>query len=101
MGKITIIARNISEEASGNIRSDASHIVNQSGGKIIQNSEKGINYNTYQDRQPPTDIRIKKVEGPYDSNNKLIDKIELGKLYSFKATPTRKPTFIEIALIKW
>jgi len=101
MGKITILANNISEEASGNIRSDASHIVNQSGGKIIQNSEKGINYNNYQDRQPPTDIRIKKVEGPYDSNNKLIDKIELGKLYSFKATPTRKPTFIEIALLKW
>lgn len=101
MGKITILANNISEEASGNIRSDASHIVNQSGGKIIQNSEKGINYNNYQDRQPPTDIRIKKVEGPYDSNNKLIDKIELGKLYSFKATPTRKPTLIEIALLKW
>ncbi|SHL78107.1 DUF3289 family protein [Flavobacterium saccharophilum] len=101
MGKITILANNISEEASGNIRSDASYIVNQSGGKIIQNSEKGINYNNYQDRQPPTDIRIKKVEGPYDSNDKLIDKIELGKFYSFKATPTRKPTFIEIALLKW
>jgi hypothetical protein len=101
MGKITIIANNISEEASGNIRSDASHIVNQSGGKIIQNSKKGINYNNYQERQPPTDIRIKKLEGPYDSNHKLIDKIELGKFYSFKATPTRKPTFIEIALLKW
>lgn len=101
MGKITIIANNISEEASGNIRSDASHIVNQSGGKIIQNSDKGINYNDYQDRQPPTDIRIKKVEGPYDVNDKIADKIELGKFYVFKATPTRKPTFVEIALLKW
>jgi hypothetical protein len=101
MGKITIIANNISEEASGNIRSDASHIVNQSGGKIIQNSDKGINYNDYQDRQPPTDIRIKKVEGPYDGNDKIADKIELGKFYVFKATPTRKPTFVEIALLKW
>ncbi len=101
MGKIIIIANNIHENASGSIRNDASHIVNQTNGKFIQNSHTGINYLNHQDRQPPTDIRITKVEGPFDVNNKLIDKIELGKSYIFKATPTRKPTITEIALLKW
>lgn len=101
MGKITIIANNIFENASGSIRNDASHIVNQTNGKFIQNSDTGINYLNHQDRQPPTDIRITKVEGPFDGNDKLVDKIELGKSYSFKATPTRKPTITEVALLKW
>jgi hypothetical protein len=101
MGTITIIAKNISEKASGSIRNDASHIVNHSGGKFSQNSGKGINYDKNVDRKPPTDIRITKVEGPFDGNGKLVDKIELGKSYAFKATPSRKPTVTEIALLKW
>ncbi|MEN2412283.1 DUF3289 family protein [Flavobacterium mesophilum] len=101
MGRITIVAKNILEEALGTIRNDASHIVNRSGGKIIQNADKAINYNDKQDRQPPTNIRISKVEGPFDDNDKLVDKIELGKSYSFKATPTRKPSITEVALLKW
>lgn len=101
MGKITIIAHDIFENASGSIQNDASHIVNQSGGKIIQIADKELTYNKNQDRKPPTDIRINKVEGPFDDNGKLVDKIELGKSYAFKATPTRKPSVIEIALLKW
>ncbi|MTH16639.1 hypothetical protein [Flavobacterium sp. LC2016-01] len=101
MGNITIIAKNICENASGSIRNDASQIINQSGRKIIQNSNTGINYLNHQDRQPPTDIRITKVEGPFDASDNLVDKIELGKSYTFKATPTRKPTITEIPLLKW
>ena len=100
MGKITIIAKNIIENASGSIRNDASQIINQTGGKFIQNA-KAINYNDHQDRKPPTDIRITKLEGPFDGNDKLVDKIELGKTYSYKAIPTREPSITEVALLKW
>lgn len=101
MGKITIIAHNIFENATGSIRNDASEIINQTGGKFSQNAGKKITNDINQDRQPPTDIRINKVEGPFDGNDKLVDKIELGKSYAFKATTTRKPNKTEIALLKW
>lgn len=101
MGNITIIAKNIYENVVGSIRNDASHIINQTNEKFIQNSDTGVNYLNCQDRQPPTDIRIKKVEGPFEGNDKLVDQIELDKAYIFKATPTRKPTITEVALLKW
>jgi len=101
MGKIIIMAKNIFEEASGTIRSEASHIINQSGGRMIQHGEQGIGYYDEKDRQPPTDIRITKVEGPFITHEKLVDEIEVSKSYIFKATPTRIPNIAEVAMLKW
>lgn len=101
MGNITTIANNFSENASGSIREDAAQIRNHSGKQVVQNGEKGVNYDKNKDRKPPTDIRITKVEGPFDVNGKLVEKITLDKFYVFKATPTRKPTKIELPLLKW
>jgi len=101
MGKITILANNFSDNASGSIRDDAAEIVNQSSNKIVQNGEKGVNYDKNTDRKPPTDIRIKKLEGPFDDKGKLVEKINLGTSYIFKATPTKKPTKTELTLLKW
>lgn len=101
MGKIIILAKNFHENASGSIRDDGAHITNQSEKKVVQNGAKGINNDKNKDRKPPTDIRIAKVEGPFDGNGKLVDKIVLGTSYVFKATPTRKPKKEEIALLKW
>ena len=101
MGKITILANNFFENASGSIRDDASEIITQSAKKVVQNGEKGVNYDKNIDRKPPTDIRITKVEGPFDDKGKLVEKISLGTSYIFKATPTRKPTDAEVKLLKW
>ncbi|PKB18716.1 DUF3289 family protein [Flavobacterium sp. 5] len=101
MGKITIIANNFFENASGSIRDDGAQISNQSTKKVVQNSKKEISYDKNKDRKPPTDIRITKVEGPFDGNGKLVDKIVLGASYIFKATTTRKPTVPELKLLKW
>lgn len=101
MGNITILAKNFSENASGSIREDAAQIRNQSEKKVVQNGEKGVNYDKNKDRKPPTDIRITKVEGPFDVNGKLVEKIVLDTFYIFKATPTRKPTAAELTVLKW
>lgn len=101
MGVITIIANNFFENASGSIRDDGSSILTQSSKNVIQNGGKGENYDKNKDRKTPTDIRITKVEGPFDGKGKLVDNVVLGTSYSFKATPTRKPTVSEVALLKW
>jgi len=101
MGKINIIAKNFSENASGSIREDAAQIRNYSEKQIVQNGENGVNYDKNKDRKPPTDIRVTKVEGPFDANGKLVEKIALGTSYVFKAILTRKPTVTELKLLKW
>ncbi|SNR31445.1 hypothetical protein [Flavobacterium sp. ov086] len=101
MGDITIIAKNFAENASGCIREDAAQIRNQSGKKVVQNGDKGINFDKNKDRKPSTDIRITKVEGPFDANGKLVENVVIGRSYLFKATPTRKPSKTELPLLKW
>lgn len=101
MGNITIIANNFFENASGSIRDDGAEIRNQSANKVVQNGGEGVNYDKNKDRKTPTDIRITKVEGPFDDKGKLVEKISLGTFYVFKATATRKPTIVELKLLKW
>ncbi|MGA9638912.1 hypothetical protein [Flavobacterium sp.] len=101
MGKITILANNFFENSSGSIREDASEIKTQSAKKVVQNGQKGVAYDKNKDRKPLTDIRITKLEGPFDTNGKLVDKIALGTFYVFRATPSRDPKKEEIALLKW
>ena len=94
MEKITILANNFFENSSGSIREDASEIKTQSAKKVVQNGEKGVTYDKNKDRKPLTDIRITKLEGPFDDKGKLVDKIILGTSYFFKATTTRKPKVV-------
>jgi hypothetical protein len=101
MGAINIFATDFKENVSGSIREDGGQILNQSEAKVVQNGAKGVDYDKNKDRKPPTDIRITKVEGPFDAKDKLVDKIVLGTSYIYKATPSRKPKKEEIALLKW
>jgi hypothetical protein len=101
MGVINIFANDFIENASCSIIEDGSQIANLSATKFMQSSDKMINYDKNKDRTPPTDIRITKVEGPFDGKGTLVKKIVLGTSYIFKATPTRKPTVAEVALLKW
>jgi hypothetical protein len=101
MGVINIFATDFIENASGSIIEDGGEIVNLSEAKVVQNGAKGIDYDKNKDRKPPTDIRITKVEGPFDDKGKIVDKIVLGTFYVYKATTSRKPTVTEIGLLKW
>jgi hypothetical protein len=101
MGVINVFATNFKENVSGSIREDGGQIVNQSKAKVVQNGAKGVDYDKNKDRKPPTDIRITKVEGPFDDKGKLVDKIVLGTSYIYKATTSRKPKKEEIAMLKW
>ncbi|EKT3967193.1 hypothetical protein NTJ12_002275 [Flavobacterium psychrophilum] len=101
MGVINIFANNFIENASGSIVEDGGEIVNLSEAKVVQNGAKGVDYDKNKDRKPPTDIRITKVEGPFDDKGKIVDKIVLGTFYVYKATTSRKPTVTEIGLLKW
>ena len=101
MGAINILATDFKENVSGSIREDGGQILNQSEAKVVQNGAKGVDYDKNKDRKPPTDIRITKVEGHFDTKDKLVDKIVLGTSYIYKATPSRKPKKEEIALLKW
>jgi len=44
---------------------------------------------------------VKKVEGPFDEENKLIETTEVGKTYIFKATEFEKSTLSPIKNIWW
>ena len=96
-----ILANNFHENATGSIRDDGAEIITQSGKKVVQNGGKGVTYDKNKERKPPTDLRVTKVEGPFDSKGKKIDKVVLGTYYIYKATTTRMPTVTEVALLKW
>lgn len=39
---------------------------------------------------------VEKIEGPFDENNELVDEMEVGKTYIFKATKFKESTFTPI-----
>ena len=102
-GNIIIIAKNIIENSGGSIRQDAGgNIINHAGGRLIQTAEKGIKYGKYQKPKPPTDVRVTKLEGPFENiDGKPVDKIKLRTPYLYKASLTRKPSPIEEGFLRW
>ena len=63
--------------------------------------ESGVTFNKPKKYQPKTDLKITKVEGPFDDNDKLVKVVKKGVFYTYKATPSRKPDEAEIKLLKW
>lgn len=48
-----------------------------------------------------TDVKVTKVEGPFDENKELVQKVKANELYTYYATPSRIPTDFELKLLKW
>jgi len=76
------------------------------GKDIVYNASKAININgksgvVFGQPDQLTDLRIIKLEGPYDETGKLVSEIKAGQSYSYLATPTRTPTASEVLLLKW
>ncbi|TRW25665.1 DUF3289 family protein [Flavobacterium zepuense] len=99
MTRIRNVGGKITETTGGNETLHA-------GKDIIYNASKAINIkgnNGVVFGQPGqlTDLRITKLEGPYDETGKLVSEIRVGQSYSYLATPTRTPTASEVLLLKW
>ncbi len=78
------------------------NIVENSLGVNSETSEAGrINFGSPKTYTPKTDLKITKVEGPFDENDKVVKVVNKGVFYTYKATASRKPTEIELKLLKW
>ncbi|QOG89111.1 hypothetical protein HUE46_03320 [Flavobacterium columnare] len=102
MGKTTIVKGNVFLTTGGNFKVHSKeNIENHSQQQVIQKGvDKGVTHNKPKSATL-TDLKIIKVEGPFDENDKLMDKIGFEKFYTYKATPSRKPTEAEVKLLKW
>ncbi|PDS23237.1 hypothetical protein [Flavobacterium branchiophilum] len=99
MSKETYVTGDIIETTGGNYKEYA-NCLEINAKQIIQKADK-ITYKKPKKFKPKTDLLITKVEGPFDENNKLVNKIGFRKYYTYKATPSRKPTEYEIKMLKW
>ncbi|MEA1850767.1 MULTISPECIES: hypothetical protein [unclassified Chryseobacterium] len=99
-GQILILAKNIRGKASGEILEEGKLIRNIACGKFYQTGKKGGVSN---DVNRPRKIALKviKVEGPFDENDRLVDSIEKEKWYTYKAKFNRIPEKKELKALKW
>lgn len=103
-GQITIIAKNIKGKANGQILEESKKTRNTVNGKFYQGGKKGgVSNNKNRNRKLPLELRVLKVEGPFDSQtNKKVNAIEKEKRYNFKVTQyNRTATKEEIKNLKW
>ncbi|MDQ0594789.1 hypothetical protein QFZ37_003158 [Chryseobacterium ginsenosidimutans] len=102
-GRITIIAKNIKGKANGQILEESKKTRNTVDGKFYQDGKKGgISNGKNRDRKPPLELRVLKVEGPFDEKNKKVDVIEKDKWYTYKVTQfNREPKKGELQNLRW
>lgn len=99
-GRIQIFARNIRGNANGGILEESKFTKNVAGGRQVQNGwGGGVNHDVNQPKKEA--LRVIKVEGPFDENNKLVDCIEKEKWYTYKAKFNREPAKDEAQTLKW
>ena len=101
-GQIQIFAKNIRGVASGGILEESKFTRNFAGGRLIQNGTNGgVNNDINQKRKSLVALKVIKVEGPFDENNKLVDCIDKEKWYTYKAKFNREPEEGELKTLKW
>ncbi|UOU98476.1 peptidoglycan recognition protein family protein [Chryseobacterium daecheongense] len=103
-GQITIMANNIRGVSHGQILEESKWTKNTAGGKHVQNgSGGGVSHNTNKERKPTLELRVLKVDGPFDpETGKKVDVIEKGKRYYFKVIQyNRPPEKEELKNLKW
>jgi hypothetical protein len=99
-GQIQIFAKNIRGNANGCILEESRYTKNIASGRHIQNGYAGgVNNGVNNPRKEA--LRVIKVEGPFDEKNKLVDTIEKGKWYTYKAKFNREPEKRELKMLKW
>ena len=103
MTRIRNVAGTITKTTVGNhnIYSEGNIVQNAAGTITETGEEKGVSFNKPKTYKPKTDLKITKVEGPFDENNKLVKIVKKGVFYTYKATPSRKLEKGEEKLLKW
>lgn len=107
---------NLSIKVGGNIRYSIAEQYRVDGAQLNSNSGTAFQQKSGQGQTvrnedkaakvtppppPMTDLRIIKVEGPFDDNGALVKEIKTGAFYAYRATPGRPPKDIEIKLLQW
>ncbi|CAA7386998.1 hypothetical protein [Chryseobacterium fistulae] len=102
-GRITIIAKNITGNANGQILQESKRTKNVVGGQFFQNGKNGgVNYQINRERQLPLELRVLQIDGPFDENNKKVEVIEKNKWYTYKAIQfNREPKKEELQNLRW
>jgi len=102
-GKIQIFAKNIIGKAKGEILEESKKTTNSAGLKHIQSGkESGVNNGNNRARKISLELRVVKIDGPFDENNKKIDTIEKNKWYTYKVAQfNREPTKNELQNLRW
>lgn len=81
--------------------SDGHIIFNATKPINIKGDDKGVTLEKPKKFIPKTDLKITKIEGPFDEKGNLIKVISNNVFYTYKATPSRIPTEAEVKLLRW
>ncbi len=102
-GQITVVAKNIKGKANGQILEESKQTRNTTGGMFYQDGKKGgVSHNKNKNRKPPLELRVLKVEGAFDEENKKVETVEKNKWYTYKVTQfNREPKKGELQNLRW
>ncbi|MBC9930275.1 hypothetical protein [Chitinophaga qingshengii] len=101
-GNIILISKKYTENGEGvRWNSSAETTLNAAKSVKMHGQEEGVRFGTYEATQKNT-LLVKKVEGPFDEEGKLVNVMYKEKWYVFKATQfSRKPTDKELQQVQW
>ncbi|KQT21512.1 hypothetical protein ASG22_15260 [Chryseobacterium sp. Leaf405] len=102
-GQIRVFTKNIIGKAKEEILEESKQTKNNAGLRHIQNGKtNGVNHGANHVRKISLELRVLKVEGPFDEKNKKVQIIEKDKWYTYKATKfNREPTKNELQNLRW
>ncbi|WP_312398272.1 hypothetical protein [Chryseobacterium sp.] len=102
-GRIQIFAKNIIGKAKGEILEESKQTKNIAGQKYIQiGKTSGVNNGNNKARKASLELKVIKVDGPFDENNRKVEAIEKNKWYTYKVAKfNREPTKNELQNLKW
>ncbi|NML37597.1 hypothetical protein HHL17_10380 [Chitinophaga sp. G-6-1-13] len=101
-GNIILISKKYTENGEGvRWNSSAETTLNAAKHVKMHGQESGVRFGTYEATQKNT-LLVKKVEGPFDEDGKLVTVMYKEKWYTFKASQfSRKPTDKELQQVQW
>lgn len=101
-GNIVLISKKYTENGEGvRWNSSAETTLNAAKHVKMHGQESGVRFGTYEATQKNT-LLVKKVEGPFDEDGKLVTVMYKEKWYTFKASQfSRKPTDKELQQVQW
>lgn len=103
MSRVRIVGGTIAKHTVGKYNMYAEENIVFHSDKVVseKGDENGVVYKKPKKHKPLTDIKVLKVEGPFDENGKLVNTVEKGKYYTYKASSSRKPNDVELKMLKW